>query len=155
MTERFYKLPGLYERLLKSPGYGIFPGNLIALCESGKLDYTFSYRSVAVQNHARYLVLPDSINLATREFEAFYRQAQVKIRGSKAGETVSIDGEPVLFALTIPKNFSEQATAASWVDFLLGNQGISIMESMGMKTCRPAITNDARRLPQALRRYVE
>jgi len=39
LAERFYRIPGLYQRLFNSPGCGVFPGNLIALCESGKLDY--------------------------------------------------------------------------------------------------------------------
>jgi molybdate/tungstate transport system substrate-binding protein len=134
--------------------YKILSGNLIALCESGQIDYTFSYRAVAVQNHAKYIALPDNINLASRKFEDFYRQAQVKIRGSKPGEVVTINGEPILFALTVPKNFDDQALAASWVSFLLSDKGVDIMKSMGMNPIKPAITNDAGKLPESLNNYV-
>ncbi len=153
LAEKYYGVPGLYRRF-NSPGENrILPGNLIALVASGKLDYTFAYRASAVQNRAKYIALPDNINLAKREFEDFYQQSQVKIRGNKPGETVTINGEPVLFALTIPKNFPDQALAASWVAFLLGKQGTEIMENMGMKPQRPAITNNAVKIPGALAGY--
>ena len=155
LAEKYYQIPGLYQKLSSSSGYKILPGNLIALCESGQIDYTFAYRAVAIQNHAKYITLPDNINLAKREFEDFYHQAQVKIRGNKPGETVTLRGEPVLFALTIPKNFPDQTLAASWVAFLLGRQGTEIMESMGMKPQRPAITNDVGKLPGILADHVK
>lgn len=154
LAEKYYQIPGLYQKLNSSSGYKILPGNLIALCESGQIDYTFAYRAVAIQNHAKYITLPDNINLAKREFGDFYRQAKVKIRGNKPGETVTINGEPVLFALTIPKNFPSQELAANWVSFLLDKQGTEIMKSMGMNPIKPAITNDAGKLPEPLNNYV-
>jgi molybdate/tungstate transport system substrate-binding protein len=154
LAEKYYGIPGLYPKLSNSQGYKILSGNLIALCESGQIDYTFSYRAVAVQNHAKYIALPDNINLASRKFEDFYRQAQVKIRGSKPGEVVTINGEPILFALTVPKNFDDQKLAASWVSFLLSDKGVDIMKSMGMNPIKPAITNDAGKLPESLNNYV-
>lgn len=153
LAEKYYNLSGLYQKLFNSQGFKILPGNLIALCGSGQIDYTFSYGAVAVQNHARYVILPDKINLASREFVDFYGQAQVKIRGSKQGEVVTIHGEPVLFALTIPKNFPDQILAASWAAFLLGGKGTAIMESMGMKPQQPVLTNDALKLPPLLRPF--
>jgi molybdate/tungstate transport system substrate-binding protein len=155
LAEKFYRQSGLYQKLSNSPGYKILPGNLIALCESGQLDYTFSYGAVAVQNHAKYITLPANINLASRDFDDFYRQAQVIISGSRPGERIVINGEPVLFALTIPKNFPDQILAASWVAFLLGKQGTEIMNSMGMKPQRPAITNDIKKIPIALTGFIK
>ena len=153
LAEKYYSVPGLFQKLSDSQGYKILPGNLNALCESGQIDYTFSYGAVAVQNHAKYITLPDNINLAKREFEDFYRQAQVKIRGGKPGEVVTINGEPILFALTVPKNFDDRKLAASWVSFLLGDKGVAIMKSMGMNPIKPAITNDVLKLPPLLRAY--
>ncbi len=154
LAERFYSSPGLYRRLADSPGYKIMPGNLIALCESGQIDYTFSYGAVAVQNKARYIVLPDNINLASRNFADFYRQAEVKLRGSRPGETIVINGEPVLFALTVPKNFPDPGLAASWAAFLLGDTGAGIMRSMGMDPLRPAVAGNIVNVPPALRPFV-
>jgi ABC-type molybdate transport system substrate-binding protein len=81
-------------------------------------------------------------------------KAQVKIRGNKPGETVTIHGEPVLFARTVPKNFTDQKLAVSWVDFLLSDKGIDIMKRMGMNPVIPAITNDASKVPAPLVRYL-
>jgi molybdate/tungstate transport system substrate-binding protein len=143
LAERYYKTDELYRKLVSSPGYKILPGNLISLCELGNLDYAFAYKASAFQNHARFISLPENINLASREFADFYTQAQVKIKGSKPGETITLNGEPILFALTIPRAFSNQELAASWVDFLLSDKGVVIMEGMGMNPFKPAFVRKA------------
>jgi ABC-type Fe3+ transport system substrate-binding protein len=45
--------------------------------------------------------------------------------------------------------------AIAWVEFLLGPQGIAIMEANGQPPVVPAQTNDVNLLPEALRKYVE
>jgi hypothetical protein len=65
-----------------------------------------------------------------------------------------LNGEPILFALTIPRPFSNQELAASWVDFLLGEAGANIMESMGMKPFKPAVASNPLRLPEVLRAHI-
>ncbi len=115
------------------------------------MDYAFSYRAGAVRNNTKYISLPESINLSSNKLGSYYAQAKVEIKSSTPGESIILNGEPILFALTVPKNYANQEMAVSWVDFLLSERGIAIMESMGMKPVRPAITNDADKLPEVLK----
>jgi len=61
-----------------------------------------------------------------------------------------VTGEPILFGLTVPKNFPNRDLAVGWVDFLLGESGVAIMEAMGMKPIRPALANSIDRIPRTL-----
>jgi hypothetical protein len=45
--------------------------------------------------------------------------------------------------------------AIAWVDFLLGPEGVNIMEANGQPAIIPARTNDVSKLPEALKKYVE
>jgi len=127
---------------------------LIALLESGDLDYAFEYSSVAAQHNLNYVVLPPEINLSSEEFNDFYATAQVKISGKKPGETIIQKGKPIVYGVTIPNNFSRQEMAMAWVSFLLSPEGMAIMEANGQPPIIPAVTNDESKLPDELRKYV-
>jgi len=45
--------------------------------------------------------------------------------------------------------------AIAWIDFLLSSEGMEIMEAIGQPAVVPAITNDASKLPEAFKKYVE
>ena len=146
LAEKYYGIPGLYQKLLGAKGDILMSGNV----RPGDLDYTFGYKAPAVQNKMKYLDLPENINLSSKQFKIYYAQAKVELKGSKPDETMIVTGEPILFGLTVPKNFPNQSLAVSWVGFLLCSEGVAIMESMGMKPIRPGIANDIKKVPEAL-----
>jgi molybdate/tungstate transport system substrate-binding protein len=151
LAEKYYKIPSLYQKLLKAKGNVLIGGNV----RVSDLDYTFSYQAPAIQNKMKCLALPEEINLSSKRLEEYYAQAKVELKGRKTGETMIVNGEPILFGLTVPKNFRNQNLAIEWVNFLLDREGVSIMEAMGMKTIKPAITNDSEKLPISLREKVK
>lgn len=148
LAEKYYRIPQLYDKLRSSPGCRILP-------QKEQMDYTFSYRSGAVRNNTKCVILPESINLSSNKLESFYAQARVEIKNEVSGETIILNGEPILFGLTIPRAFSSQELAISWVDFLLSEKGVAIMKSMGMNPLKPCVTNDAQKLPEMLVKYVK
>ncbi len=143
LAEKHYGIPGLYDKMLNMPGNRILKGNLISMCEAGELDYTFTYKAGAVSRLAKYVVLPEEINLGNKNCSDYYAQARVEISGSNPGEVTVLNGRPILFALTIPRAFSNQELAASWVDFLLSDKGVVIMEGMGMNPFKPVVVRKA------------
>jgi molybdate/tungstate transport system substrate-binding protein len=157
LAEMHYNASGLYNSLYNAPGDLMRPKSvdLIALLQSGDLDYAFEYSSVALQQNLNYIELPPEINLSDVAFEDFYAQAQVEIAGANPGETMTMPGSPIVYAVTIPKNFPRQEIAITWVDFLLSDQGMGIMEANFQTPIIPAKTNDASKLPESLRKYVE
>jgi molybdate/tungstate transport system substrate-binding protein len=157
LAEKHYDVPGLYDKLYGADGDLMRPKSvdLIALLQSGDLDYAFEYSSVAQQQNLEYVTLPPEINLSDVDFEDFYAQAEVEIAGANPGETILMKGSPIVYAVTIPKNFPRQELAIAWVDFLLSPEGMDIMEANYQTPIIPAKTNDVTKLPEALKKYVE
>lgn len=157
LAEKHYNVPGIFDKLYGAKGDTMKAKavDLIALLESGDLDYAFEYDSVAKQRNLKYISLPAKINLSSAEFESFYAQAKISIKGAKLGETITLAGEPILYAVTIPKNFSDQQMAVGWVEFLLSEKGVAAMEATGQSAIRPAVASDKNKLPEVLKKYVK
>jgi len=157
LAEIHYNEPGTYDSLYETAGDLMRPKSveLIALLESGDLDYAFEYSSVAAQHNLKYVELPLEINLSDKDMADFYAQAEVEIAGKEPGEKVVMIGKPIVYGITIPKNFPRQDLAIAWIDFLLSSEGMEIMEKNGQPAVIPAITNDANKLPESLKKYVE
>jgi molybdate/tungstate transport system substrate-binding protein len=157
LAEKYYNAPRTYDSLYGAAGDLMRPKSvdLIALLQSGDLDYAFEYSSVAEQQNLKYVELPPEINLSDVDFEDFYAQAQVEIAGAQPGEKMTMKGSPIVYAVTIPKNFPRQELAIAWVDFLLSNKGMDIMAANYQTPIIPAKTNDASKLPESLRKYVK
>jgi molybdate/tungstate transport system substrate-binding protein len=158
LAEKHYSnAAGLYDSLYGAAGDLMRPKSvdLIALLQSGDLDYAFEYSSVAQQQNLRYVDLPPEINLSDVDFADFYAQAEVEIAGTNPGETTLMKGSPIVYAVTIPKNFPRHELAIAWVDFLLSDKGMGIMEANFQTPILPAKTNDASKLPEALMKYIK
>ncbi|MGD8369803.1 MAG: tungstate ABC transporter substrate-binding protein WtpA, partial [Desulfobacterales bacterium] len=95
LAEKFYRQPGLYEKLLANrPEANVRPKSveLVSLLKTGNMDYAWEYLSVAVQHDLKYLQLDDHINLGNYQFDDFYAQAKVKVSGKKPGEWITRTG---------------------------------------------------------------
>lgn len=156
LAEDFYNVPGLYGKLYGADGDIMRPKSvdLIALLESGDLDYAFEYSSVAAQHKLNFVDLPPQIDLSSEQFQDYYARAEVKVKGEKPGEFLTIKGKPIVYGVTIPKNFPRQEIAIAWVVFLLSPEGRAIMEASGQPPITPA-TNDKSKLPDRLTSYIE
>ncbi len=157
LAEIHYGVPGLYDSLYGTADDMMRPKSvdLIALLESGDLDYAFEYTSVAAQHNLNYVELPPEINLADAALKDFYAQAVVEIAGTEPGTTITVTGAPVVYGVTIPKDFPRMDIAIAWIKFLLGPEGVAIMAANGQPPVQPAQTNDVNMLPEALKEYVE
>ena len=156
LAEDYYNVPGLYDKLYGAEGDMLRPKSveLIALLESGDLDYAFEYLSVARQHKLNFVELPAEIDLSSEEFMNYYSKAQVEIAGKKPGETITKTGKPIVYGITIPKDAPHPELAVTWIDFLLSPDGMAIMEANGQPPIIPAVTNDKSKLPDELRKYV-
>jgi len=152
LAESFYRKPGLAEKLYeKDVVLRPKETDLLALLETGEMDYLFIYRSVAQQHGLKMLLLPDKINLKTQRFTDFYNSAKVKLSGKKPGEFIIRKGEPMIYSVTIPRNAENKKDAEKWVEFLLSPQGRKIMEKHGQSCITPAKADGFDKLPQSLK----
>ena len=64
-------------------------------------------------------------------------------------------GKPIVYGVTIPKDFPRQELAVAWIDSLLSDQGMDVIAANYQTPIIPAKTNDISKLPEALKKYVE
>jgi len=103
---------------------------LIALLESGDLDYAFEYESVIAQHNLKLVSLPAEVNLGEQANEELYKQVQVNLDFQRF---VSIKpqfrGERIGYGVTIPASAEHPDEAAQFIAFLLSDEGRSLMEA--------------------------
>lgn len=156
LAEAHYQRPGLAERLSAKHGKKYLrpkETDLLALLESGELDYVLIYRSVAVQHQLEALELPEEINLKSPSRAAHYAQAKVQVTGRKPGERLTVTGTPINYSVTIPERAPNRAAAEAFVSLLLSPQGQAIMKQSGQPPIVPALADAPERLPPSLARW--
>lgn len=153
LAEKHYGVPGLYATLDEHcPPRNVRPKSveLIALLETGDMDYAWEYRSVAVQHGLDFVELPDEINLSQVEHAEFYAEASVDIVGNEPNTTMTIEGKPIVYGVTIPDVALSPDLALEFVKFLLGPEGQAIMEQQGQPPIVPPVADDKDALPAEL-----
>jgi molybdate/tungstate transport system substrate-binding protein len=157
LAEDYYDATGLYDALYQDEDDVMRPKSvdLIALLESGDLDYAFEYTSVASQHNLNYVELPPQLNLADEDYSDFYSTAVVEIAGAEPGTTIEQRGKAIVYGVTIPPDSSEHDLGIAWIDYLLSGEGTAIMEANGQPPVIPARTNDQSLVPEELRKCFE
>lgn len=155
LAEEHYSKPGLYDSLQIDDIHKnvVRPKSvdLIALLESGDLDYAFEYLSVAKQHSLKYVELPEEIDLSSVEFKDFYATGKVEVTGKEPGTTKTLTGAPIVYGITIPKNAARPDLAVEFLKFLLDKDGQAVLERDYQSPVVPAVASDRSRLPAELR----
>ena len=129
---------------------------LIALLESGDLDYAFEYASVAEQHGLEFLELPPEINLGDAEHAGNYEQVKVSLAFQRfASVNPEFEGALIVYGVTIPQNAPHPELAAEFVQFLIGPEGQAIMEQMGQPPIAPPVADNKESLPETLQTAVK
>lgn len=129
LAERYYHSPGLASRVLaNASGKNMRPNaaELAALLETGELDYIFDYESVAVAYGFHALRLPPAIDLGDPSRSAEYARAKVRVSG-RGGDSVTFDGAPILYALSVPHSAPHPDNAVQLAAFMLSVEGRRMM----------------------------
>ena len=162
LAEKFYKQPGLYDRLIANrPKENIRPKSveLVALLKTGNMDYAWEYLSVAVQHNLKYIKLDDHINLGNYKYDTFYKQARVKVTGKKPGTWIYRVGKSCTYGITMIKDCSNPKGAVLFLKYLLNpGEGLKILKEMGQPPfipCRVSTEKALKLLPASLKKLVE
>jgi molybdate/tungstate transport system substrate-binding protein len=135
LAEKYYKKPGLYQKLLANrPEANVRRKSveLISLLQTGNMDYAWEYLSVAVQHGLKYIQLPDEINLGNYRFDDFYSQAVVKVTGKQPGTFMEMKGASVTYGVTIIKGAPNGEAAVAFLKYLLYPQGgLKVLKDQG------------------------
>ena len=156
LAEKYYGKRGLAQGLLEKDTRYIRPKetDLIALLETGAIDYIFLYRSVAQQHGLKYVALPDEVNLKNPALAETYRSVSVEVSGKTPGTTITKRGAPMVYGVTIPKNARNPQAALAFVSFLLDkDKGMAVMAENGQPSVLPAASDTYGMIPQSLREF--
>ncbi|MGH7654593.1 MAG: extracellular solute-binding protein [Gemmatimonadaceae bacterium] len=126
LAEQHYKEPGLYARLLAAaPARNVRPreADQIALLQTQELDYIWTYQNLAENDGLEFVKLPDAIDLGAPADSAAYARVTTRVLGKQPGDTLTMRGAPILFALTIPVAAENRALAERFVAYLLSRDG--------------------------------
>jgi len=163
LAEAFYKVPNLYNNLLK---HEVITGSDPTGTALGRVfDFQFTYEhsaraSASTNPDYRYVDLPDEINMSDSAKDAFYRQnAVVAIPGlgtTQSNHTVMIPGARVAWAVTILKGAPNKENAIKFLQMLLGPTGTELLRENGPDPIVPAVVgaSDFGKVPPALRPFV-
>lgn len=155
LAERHYRQPGLAGQLLAAmPERYVRPkeADLTALVQAGELDYSWSYRSIAVHHGLRYVALPPEVDLSSPTLADWYATVEVRVPGATvaAGDSVRIVGEPILYALTVPTRAPNRAAAEAFVRFVFSPDGAAILRRHGFTLLDRPIVGGTGRPPAGL-----
>ncbi|HKV50687.1 MAG TPA: extracellular solute-binding protein [Gemmatimonadaceae bacterium] len=132
LAEQYYNQPGLYAKLMKlSPAKNVRPkeADLVGVLQAGEFDYIWSYESLALATKLRYITLPSAIDLGAPADTDIYAKASVRVTGNTPRDTLTIKGEPIVYALSIPKAAPHPDVAEKFVAFLLSPEGRKLMHA--------------------------
>ena len=128
---------------------------LIPLLESLSLDYTFQYRSVALQHNLEWVKLPDEIDLGNEALADTYATARVTVSGKTRSETIEMTGKPILYGISPMLGTPNHEGALAFLELLFSPEGGKVLEASFQEAVRPPLTADLNAVPERLRAAVE
>ncbi len=152
LAEKFYGVPDLATKILANAPRANMRDTetlLISALQLGQIDYLAIYRSDALQHHFKFLDLPARIDLGDPQFASLYGQA---VAHTKNGD---LTGRPIVYAVTIPREAAQAASAEKFVAFLLGPEGQAVMQQNGFARLDPAYAVNRDAMPAALQAMVK
>ena len=127
---------------------------LIALLESGDLDYAFEYETVIQQHGLNMLELPDALNLGEESDQQTYNTVQVNEEFQRFASVKPVfHGERIGYAITIPSNAPHPQEASLFIQFLLSPEGRAVMQADSHPLFDPAIGDNFENIPASLQSY--
>ncbi len=125
---------------------------LIALLESGDVDYAFEYESVIQQHKLQFVKLPEAVNLGSEQYAKQYTAVQVRMDFQRfASVNPEFNGEVIGYGLTIPSNAPHPQQAEEFIAYLLGSKGRRIMQANYHPIIMPSQADHLQALPLSLR----
>ncbi len=162
LAEKFYQKPGLFDRLIANrPMENIRPKSveLVSLLKTGNMDYAWEYLSVAVQHGLKYVKLDDHINLGNYKYDAFYKQATVKVTGKQPNTWITRTGKSCTYGITLINAAPNKKGAILFLEYLLSpDGGLAVLKEMGQPPfipCRVSSEKVLQGLPAQLQKLVE
>ena len=123
--------------------------DLVAMLESGGIDYAFEYLSVAVQHGLNYVLLPVNIDLSGEDsfhLQLYSRLRAVTLKGN-------LTASPIVYGITVPTCSEHPELANQFVKYVISEFGQNVFKEMGQTPLVPAVTSNLDSTPKVLIPY--
>lgn len=125
---------------------------LIALLQSGDIDYAFEYESVIRQHSLEMVSLPPEVNMGLQEYASAYEAVQVDLDFQRFSTVKpQFRGERIGYGITIPSNAPHPEEAVRFIAFLLSEDGRAIMQANSHPLFDPFPADGFENMPATLR----
>jgi len=122
---------------------------LIALLQSGELDYAFEYESVIQQHGLNLFSLPEELNLGSPDVD--YSKVLVRLDFQRFHSVEpEFPGERIGYGITIPSNAPHPEEAELFIAFLLSEEGRALMQADHHPLFEQALADNHANLPASL-----
>ncbi|MBI9081685.1 MAG: tungstate ABC transporter substrate-binding protein WtpA [Pseudodesulfovibrio sp.] len=162
LAEKFYGIPGLYQKLIDNrPMKNVRPKSveLISLLQSGNMDYAWEYLSVAVQHELKFVTLDKHLNLSDYKLTPFYKQAVVEVSGKKPGTTINRVGKSITYGITMLDQAPNKEAAEAFLAYMFApDGGLKVLEDLGQPPFSPVRVSSKEvvaKMPKGLAPLVE
>jgi len=153
LAERSLARPGLATKLAAASPEALMRGNeadLAALLESGDADAAWCYESLARALQIPYVRIGDAMDLGSVADSATYRLASVRITGDAPGDSVTVTGTPIRYAIAVLQNGRDVIGATRLRERLLDSVSVRIMRRIGLDVLdTPRVVTAAPRVAEA------
>ncbi len=105
--------------------------DLLALLETGTIDFMFIYRSVAEQHKLKFIELNDTVNLSKPGLKDIYDNASVSIAGKSRGDSLSVTGSPMVYGICMLRDAPDKKNATDFIELLKSKTGKEIIRRNG------------------------
>lgn len=127
----------------------VFPEETLkTVLESGTLDAVVAYKHEAISRGLSYMTLPKEINLGDPTYSNMYKRANYTLQS----EHKAIYGEPIEFAITVPKTVKNIDGATAFVNFLISKNGSRLLESQGLNPTNITMEGNTDDIPSVIKR---
>jgi len=129
---------------------------LLSTIESGDIDYAFMYESVSRQYGLEFIELPVEIDLSSNECEDFYEQVECRLAFQRFASVVPVfNGEPIVYAMTVPENAPHPDLAAEFIQFVIGPRGNEALSNTYQPALVPPWTDALENTPAEIGNLLE
>jgi len=122
------------------------------MVKDGTVDYAIGYRNGAIQNGFQYITLPPEIDMSDPNMATRY--AAVKVIRPSGSSTVTEAGMPIVYGVTIPGSFHNEAGGADFIKLLISKEGQAVLSADGQTPIVPALASGTG-IPPALQPNVK
>jgi molybdate/tungstate transport system substrate-binding protein len=136
LAEKYYGQEGIKDQLLFKDKKFIKASEMevISKLQKQKIDYLFTYKSVAIEKQLKFIELPEQISLKSKAYESYYAMVSMKVSANNPGEYIIQHGAPIRFGLCQINDSPNPNAAEAFLRFFMQkNHGIEVFQKNGIE----------------------